>query len=537
MRLCRADVARVDLEPLRPLAGEWFFCNKEHYKLLAHLSTRVQSGPIFDLSMRSGDSALALSYGGAPVETFDVTDPVQERPQPLNVHRHRGDLLTPEGREAWKEKLLESRLVFVDADPHEGTREYEFVRWLQEHNYQGIIALDDIWYFKPMRDNCWYQIEGKYRTDATMLGHWSGTGLVSFGERVEVEGETDTSDWTLVTGYFDLTKKADASAELCTRPATYFIDDHGMGTLGLDQNLIVHCEPELESKIWALRPKYLHPRTRVVAQSFEDFPLTKYRAQVIANRGGSPWCPTHPRSTASYYLFCMARYAMLKETIADNPFGSTHFAWINIDIERMGYQNLIHLDEALGVHRDKFSTCFIDYAPKILVQNLDAFFGGRACLGRCTMCSGFFTGNAEYMGKFCDRIEAEFVRCLDAGYGHSDEQLFPMAYFANPELFEWYLGDYAEMVTNYAHVYDRVEQPIRNLIRNSLAANDREVCARACDIVWRSLEAGTCSLTSNQGQGVSDHRAPLTDADLGSFLRARLICGPAGIVRGREKNG
>jgi hypothetical protein len=51
MRLTRANVEAVDLEPLRPFAyGEGFFWTKEHYKLLAHLSTRVGGGTLFDLA-------------------------------------------------------------------------------------------------------------------------------------------------------------------------------------------------------------------------------------------------------------------------------------------------------------------------------------------------------------------------------------------------------------------------------------------------------------------------------------------------------
>jgi len=216
----------------------------------------------------------------------------------------------------------------------------------------------------------------------------------------------------------------------------------------------------------------------------------------------------------------MARYAMLKQTIANNPFGSTHFAWVNVDIERMGYQNLVHLDEALAAQREKFSTCFIDYVPESTVRDLDAFFGGKACLGRCTMCSGFFTGSAGYMREVCDRLEAKFLHCLDAGYGHSDEQLFPMVYFDAPELFDWYLGDYGEMVTNYARVYDRADQPIVNLIQHSLDAGDLAVCARACDLLWQSYAAGTVAI----GQ-----------PHLDQFLRARDRVSPRDNPRRRSR--
>jgi hypothetical protein len=262
--------------------------------------------------------------------------------------------------------------------------------------------------------------------------------------------------------------------------------------------LVVFCDTaQRRDQILAMRPKELHERTRVIVMPFDDFPLTKYRNNIITNRGRG-WCARDPRNTASYYLFCMARYAMLKRVIQDNPFASTHFAWINICIERMGFKNLIHLDEALSEYRDQFSTCYIDYVPKRTVQNLAEYFGPQGCKqcgNRCTMCSGFFTGNAKYMRAVCDQLEAQFVRCLNAGFGHADEQLMNIVYFEHPELFDWYVGDYSEMITNYAHVYDRASEPIVNLIRHSFEAQDWAVCSRACDMVWNSYLAGKCGLT------------------------------------------
>ena len=105
----------------------------------------------------------------------------------------------------------------------------------------------------------------------------------------------------------------------------------------------------------------------------------------------------------------MSRYAMLKETITRNTFKSTHFGWINFCIERMGYSNLVKLDEALALSRNKFSTCYIDYIPQKLVDNSYEYFRW----GRCSMCSGFFTGNAEYMYNVCDLLENKFLEYLE----------------------------------------------------------------------------------------------------------------------------
>jgi hypothetical protein len=502
VNLSRAGLQTIDLEKLRPDVGssEWLYSRPgvEHYQLLAYLSTLFEGRTLFDLGTHHGDSALALSYNETNIVlSFDVVDHVPaHRRKRSNVDYYQIDLFDPATRERWKEALLGSALIFVDIDPHEGTREHELLGWLRANEYQGLIVLDDIWYFKPMRDQLWYRIEDRYKLDVTHVGHWSGTGIVSFNDRIECEGTyraADTANWTLVTGYFDLTRQPDASPAIKSRSATYYLDEHAASTLSLEQNLVIFCEPQSADKIWSIRPRHLHNRTRLVVQSFDDFPLTKHRDRIIENRGGGP-CPSDPRNTASYYLFCLARYAALKSAVKANPFGSTHFAWINICIERMGHSNLAHLQEALGQQRDKFSTCYIDYVDELTTRNLPDNFGPN-CRGRCTMCSGFFTGDAKHMLEVCNRVEQKFGECLAQGYGHADEQLINLVYFDAPELFDWYLGDYQEMIVNYAHVYARPERPLHQLIKNSFAAKDWAVCARGCDILWKSHRENTCQLT------------------------------------------
>jgi hypothetical protein len=515
MKLTHAGLRSVDLETMRSFVGdsEWFYAEVgvEHYRLLAYLSTMFEGRALFDIGTHYGDSAHALAYNAANrVLSFDVVDRISShRRKRQNITYQLADLFDPATRDIWKDELLGSALIFLDVDPHEGAREHEFVEWLRSNDYRGLVVLDDIWHFKSMRDRLWYRIEDRHKLDVTHVGHWSGTGIVAFNDEIACEGAyraADTTNWTLVTGYFDLTRQPDASPAIQARSASYYLDEHSPSTLALEQNLVVFCEPANEDKIWALRPERLHARTRVIAQAFDDFPLARHRDRIIANRGGGA-CPSDSRNTASYYLFCMARYAMLKRAIEENAFSSTHFAWINICIERMGHSNLSHLQEALGQQRGKFSTCYIDYVDKKTTQHLSDNFGSR-CRGRCSMCSGFFTGDVEHMRTVCDHVEKQFVKCLESGYGHADEQLINLVYFEAPELFDWYLGDYQEMITNYARVYQRPERPLGQLIRNSYAAKDWAVCSRACDLLWRSHQDGACQLA---------------DADLITLAKVRAV--------------
>jgi hypothetical protein len=477
---------------------------REHYKLLSWLAAKFKDRDIFDIGTHRGASALALASGDSSnhIHSFDIQHsyPLAQVP---NISYHLDDLMTPEGREIWRESILGAPFIFLDIDPHEGTRELEFIAWLREIGYKGFVVCDDIWYFKPMRDNFWYKIPSCDKIDITELAHWSGTGIIRFVEGASpatmalwpAELSERPTNWTVVTAYFDLTKMPDASVSIKARPAEHYLAS-ARATMATEQNLMVFCEPESVEALKAMRPAWLlEKHTQFVPMSFEDFPMTQYRAKIQQNRREKPYS-FDDRNTASYYLLCMARYAMVKRAIAENPFGSTHFAWQNICIERMGWQNLQRLRTVWGAQRDKFSTVYIDYQPEALVRNTAEYFKW----GRCGMCSGFFTGRADYFKRFCDAIEGKFLEYLEAGYGHADEQLFSPVFFENRDIFEVYYGDYQEMVTNYAEPICRPSEPLRLLIPRSLAHGDYAVCEAGCRAMWNGWKKGSVALDVGQVQ-------------------------------------
>ena len=98
--------------------------------------------------------------------------------------------------------------------------------------------------------------------------------------------------------------------------------------------------------------------------------FTGMREQINSNRTKNPYSFDN-RNTASYLLFCLSRYIMLKQTILNNPFNSTHFAWINVCIERMGYKNLIYLDKNFRI--PKFLVFRIKKIPIVLARDLELY--------------------------------------------------------------------------------------------------------------------------------------------------------------------
>lgn len=488
---------------------EEFFgpAGNQHYRMLAWLSTQFYGRELIDIGTHRGSSALALSYSGTnTVHTFDIDDRLAQEWKMTkwanrDIQFHKENLWDPAVRAAWRDRLLKSAAIFMDIDPHDGPMELEFYQWLKAEGYTGLLVCDDIWYFKGMRDAFWYHVPEAEKLDATLVGHWSGTGIVHFGIgsvglKIAIEERAPSralknpgnKSWTAVTAYFNLAKRPDASAEIKARPQAYYMQ-HANMTMALPVNLVVFCDPDSKAALEAMRPAHLKAQTHWIVMEFDEFELIQTNYEFIQTTREARGYRADPRNTTSYYLFCMLRYVMLQRAMRENVFKSTHFAWVNICIERMGWKSGVIFPLIWSEFRDRFSTCYIDYQPKRWEENLEEYYKW----GRCGMCSGFFTGSLEYMGKFCDAVLVKFAEMTARGLGHADEQLFSLVFFENPEIFEFYLGDYTEMIVNYGWVRNRPSEPVKNVIGNLAIAGENwpllnELCQRWLD----SVKYGCC---------------------------------------------
>lgn len=166
---------------------------KEHYFFLTSLSNQLNNANIIELGTHTGRSSLALGFNKTnKLTTYDIVDillPDVKNANNANITFKIDNLFDPVIREQNRNKLLSSDVLFIDIDPHEGVMEYEMYQWLKDNDYQGLIFFDDI-HLKEghmgvqtgnsMQKTLWDKIEDKYKKDLTHVGHWSGTGLVSF---------------------------------------------------------------------------------------------------------------------------------------------------------------------------------------------------------------------------------------------------------------------------------------------------------------------------------------------------------------------
>lgn len=275
-QITRKDLDNIDCKCFNFIVNKndpEFYANpgREHYRLLSYFSTLFDNCNIIDIGTHTGHSALALSYNKTnTIYTFDIVDKLNQNVKLVNnIKFIYDDLFQDEGRQKWKDIIMSCPFIFMDVDPHNGYMEIDFINFVKDIGYNGFVICDDIWYFKEMRDNFWYKIEDEYRYDLTDIGHWSGTGIVTFNKSISFP-KYNVSNWTLVTAYFNLTNCPDASDEIKKRDKNYYLQS-SLSTLSLPHNLIIYCDMDSIDTIRNIRPKYLESKTKYIVCEFDNF--------------------------------------------------------------------------------------------------------------------------------------------------------------------------------------------------------------------------------------------------------------------------
>jgi len=177
----------------------------EHYQLLCNISSQIEEGIIIDIGTHNGNSCVCLGYNvykgnnNTKIYTFDIKNLLDNSCKSFfdkyDIEYLYDNIFETHLLQKYSSILLNSRLILVDIDPHNGILEYEFLYWLYQRDYKGILLFDDINLreghiannYAPTLLNMtdfWDKIPYKYKLNLTHLGHWSGTGLVYFNKQL-----------------------------------------------------------------------------------------------------------------------------------------------------------------------------------------------------------------------------------------------------------------------------------------------------------------------------------------------------------------
>ena len=187
-------------------------CGKDHYKTLAYLSTLFNNEVILDIGTFQGGSALALSYNkNNKVTSVDIKYQVETNIDLPNIEFLQGDILSnnlinpktttsiptsglldfEDPTSVKGPELIQSASLILYDTVHNGIVEKEFHDYLIKINWKGICIWDDIKFrwnkeIRQGMQDFWNSIDDNNKIDITKYAHWTGTGLVWYGNKPEI---------------------------------------------------------------------------------------------------------------------------------------------------------------------------------------------------------------------------------------------------------------------------------------------------------------------------------------------------------------
>jgi len=156
----------------------------EHYKLCSYLSKKFKNTTILDIGTWHGTSAISFAEESTnKIISYDTF----YFPEHLYIERENIELKLMDFRDDATIKWDDVSIIFIDVDPHDGKQEPPMLKFLEGTGWSGLILLDDIAYDEfPELKKMWDTLDyDKY--NLTEIGHWSGTGMINFGNKYEIE--------------------------------------------------------------------------------------------------------------------------------------------------------------------------------------------------------------------------------------------------------------------------------------------------------------------------------------------------------------
>ena len=165
--LTREELNLIDLSELTGQSWLYMGAGDEHYRLLAYISTLFKNKVLLDIGTYKGDSSTALSYNKSnKVISYDLVNSLENANK--RVEYNIANILD------YPEVVKSASFILIDTY-HNGDFEQEFINFINDIDYKGLVMFDDIHLNQPM-EKVWKSIN-KDKYDLTNIGHSTGTGL------------------------------------------------------------------------------------------------------------------------------------------------------------------------------------------------------------------------------------------------------------------------------------------------------------------------------------------------------------------------
>jgi hypothetical protein len=145
---------------------------------------------------------------------------------------------------------------------------------------------------------------------------------------------------------------------------------------------------------------------------------------------------------------------MLLKSIELNPFDSTHFAWIDVNLLTKTFNNsLNYIDDTVydkinkicKEPKDKLSIQILNYWHPEYYSNLSTFFSKYQWI----VSAAFFTIESEVGKEILPKFTQKAEELINKGFCQGEESIFAFIIDQYPNYFNLSVGDYEDSINNY----------------------------------------------------------------------------------------
>ncbi len=215
---------------------------------------------------------------------------------------------------------------------------------------------------------------------------------------------------TLVTALFDLERRE----RIGRRPVEDYLEKIEL-VLDLGSPIVAYVDPELVGPVERIAGRLGLDRVRVVARALEDLPR---HAALERVRALPPFANANPvKDTPLHQIVAWSKLDLVAETIAENPFGTDRFGWVDA-----GIGHVARPPDTVPGSTDEATLLQIHAVAPAEIEDREAFL--RYERGR--IAGGFIRGSSAALLALRARFDRELERALDAGIRPTEQAVLSL---------------------------------------------------------------------------------------------------------------
>jgi hypothetical protein len=344
---------------------------------------------------------------------------------------------------------------------------------------------------------------------------------------------------TYVTGFIDLPR---LEANASRRPLeTYMRVCDGL--LSLDIDLVYFGDPAI-GKLVEEKRAGMSKKTCVIPIAYEDLPYHKYHDEIAAaiRFNGVMGMRDCRRFTTPYIVTILSKLPFLREVARRNPFGATHFCWIDFGYFHLkeGYPHSFNcmdatlfedIDRVWSRAGDRFKIQVLLNPAEVWGQQLETLLQRDHNI----LAGGIMGGNQAAINWAADKQEAIVREALARGMVANEEMILTAVFLRFPERFDINGAYYATILQNFATVRTA---PDRALMFISIFAEREGMESLVVDVCWKLLAGYHCrwiTLNAEQLADICRIYLRLVSEEKRSYVRK--MCYLYGVLLNKEDEG